>query len=132
MRTARDVTLTITSTLSALLFAFHWADEISRGMERADLSSIAGIAILIVWLCGPLVLGPRRAGYILMLITGIVGLGVLILHMSGRGMLGGRIANTSGIFFWVFTLIALGVTSGISAMLAGIGLWKLRANRLRA
>lgn len=120
------VTLTITSLLSTILFALHWVDEISRGLEPGTLQGSGGIAILVVWLCGPLLLAERRSGYILMLVGGIFGLGVVLLHMSGRGMVGGRIANTSGIFFWVLTLIALGTTSAISAILAATGLWRMQ------
>jgi hypothetical protein len=121
------VTLTVTSLLSILLFAFHWADEISRGMESGTISSFGGIVILVVWLSGTLVLGDRRSGYIISLIGGILGLGVLVLHMTGKGMVGGRIApNSSGAFFWVWTLIALGTTSTISAILAARGLRRLR------
>jgi hypothetical protein len=121
------VTLTMTSVLSVLLFALHWADEVSRGMEAGTLSALGGIAILVVWLSGTLVLGDRRSGYVITLIGGILGLGVLILHMTGPGMIAGRIpANSSGAFFWVWTLIALGVTSTISGILAGRGLWSMR------
>jgi hypothetical protein len=121
-----NVTLTITSLLSILLFAFHWSDEVSRGMETGGVSALGGIAILVVWVCGTLMLGNRRSGYIIMLLGGIFGLGVLILHMQGAGIVGRRIANTSGIFFWVWTLIALGVTSTFSAILAARGLWSMR------
>jgi hypothetical protein len=124
--------LTTTSLLSVLLFAFHWADEVSRGMEAGTLSALGGVVILVVWLSGTLVLGDRRSGYIITLVGGILGLGVLVLHMSGRGMVGGRIAtNSSGAFFWVLTLIALGVTSTVSAILAARGLWSLQRARSR-
>jgi hypothetical protein len=114
-----NVTLKVTSLLSALLFAFHWSDEISRGMEVGTLSAFGGIVILVVWLSGTLVLGDRRSGYIISLIGGILGLGVLILHMSGKGMLGGRITpNSPGAFFWALTLVMLGTTSTLSAILA--------------
>ena len=122
----RTTTLLVTSVLSAILFALHWVDEITRGLEQAKLANLPGIAILIVWLSGPLVFGARRTGYIIMLIGGILGLGVLVLHMSGNGLVGGRIANTDGVFFWVLTAVALGVTSTISGILAGLGLWKDR------
>ena len=126
------VTLTITSLLSVLLFAFHWADEVSRGMEPGTIAAIGGVAILVVWLSGPLVLGDRLSGYIITLIGGILGLGVLILHMTGRGMVGGRIpVNSSGAFFWVLTLIVLGVSSAISAILAARLLWNLRRGQSR-
>jgi hypothetical protein len=124
------VTLTMTSVLSVLLFALHWADEVSRGMEAGTLSALGGIAILVVWLSGTLVLGDRRSGYIITLVGGILGLGVLILHMSGRGMVAGRIpANSSGAFFWVWTLIALGVTSTIAGILSARALWSMRRGR---
>jgi hypothetical protein len=116
--------LATTSLLSILLFAFHWVDEIARGIEPGTLSGFGGVFILVVWLYGTLVLGERRSGLIVMLIGGILGLGVLVLHMSGKGLVGGRIAaNSSGAFFWVWTLVALGTASTLSAILAAHGLW---------
>ena len=124
---SHKVTLTITSLLSALLFSFHWTDEISRGMESGTISSFGGIIILIVWVSGTLVLGDRLPGYILTLLGGILGLGVLVLHMQNKGMVGGRIPiNSPGVYFWVWILIALGVTSTIAAILSVEALWKLR------
>jgi hypothetical protein len=127
-----NVTLTVTSLLSVLLFAFHWADEISRGMESGTVSSFGGVVILVVWLSGTLVFGDRRSGYIITLLGGILGLGVLVLHMTGKGMVGGRIPpKSTGAFFWVWTLIVLGATSTISAILATRALWSLRGNQSR-
>lgn len=122
-------TLLVTSLLSVLLFALHWVDEITRGMEQAKVANLPGVAILVVWLCGPLVFSQRRTGYIIMLIGGIFGLGVLVLHMSGAGLISRSIVNTSGIFFWVLTAIALGTTSSISAILAARGLWRMRRSQ---
>lgn len=120
--------LTTTSLLSILLFLSHWADEVARRVETGGLSGLGGVLILVVWLCGTLVLAERRSGYIIMLLGGIFGLGVLVLHMSGAGLVGGRIANASEsrIFFWVWTLLALGVTGAFSAILSVLGLWSLR------
>src|SRR5262249_31105545 len=126
-----NVTLTITSLLSVLLFTFHWVDEIARGMESGGTSGLGGVLILVVWLCGTLVLAERRSGYIIMLLGSILGLGVLILHMSGAGLVGGRIAHSSGIFFWVWTLLTLGVTSTFSGILSARGLWSLRRGQPR-
>jgi hypothetical protein len=39
---------------------------------------------------------------------------------------GGRIADSSGVFFWIWTLIALGVTTIFSAILSTRGLWSLQ------
>lgn len=118
-----SVTLVITSVLSIFLFILHWSYEITNGLEKGDLSSFGGIIILLVWSCGVLLAG-RRSGNIIMLIGGILGFGVLVLHMSARGMVGGRAANTNYVFFWVSSLITLGILSAISAILAGYELWK--------
>jgi hypothetical protein len=118
--------LTITSLISIVLFASHWADEVSRGMEPATTAGIWGIVILVVWLYGTLVAGGR-SGYAIMLVGGVFGLGVLVLHMSGAGYIAKRIpANSAGAFFWTWTLIVLGVTSSMSAILSARGLWNTR------
>ena len=65
------------------------------------------------------------------LLAAILGLGVLTLHMSGKGLVGGRIANSSGIFFWVWTLLMLGVTSAFSIVLSARGLWSPRRGQAR-
>src|SRR5215510_11417741 len=125
------VTLTITSLLSIVFFAFHWADDIVRGMSPGGVSGLGGVLILVVWLYGTLVLGERRSGCVIMLLGSIGGLGVLVIHMRGAGLVGGRIANSSGVFYWVWTLIALGVSSTLSIILSARGLWGLRRGRSR-
>ena len=124
-------TLSITSLLSIVFMTFHWADDIVRGMSPGGVSGLGGVLILIVWLYGTLVLGERRSGYVIMLLGSIGGLGVLVIHMRGAGLVGGRIVNSSGIFFWVWTLIALGVTSTFSIILSARGLWGLQRGQSR-
>jgi len=125
------LTLTITSLLSILLFAFHWADDVVRGISPGGVSGLFGVLILVVWLYATLVLGERRSAYVIMLLGSLGGLGVVVLHMRGVGLVGGRIANSSGIFFWVWTLIALGVTSTFSVILSARGLWSLQWGQSR-
>jgi hypothetical protein len=125
------VTLTITSLLSILLFAFHWVDDIVRGIATGGVSGLGGVLILVIWLYGTLVLADRRSGHIIMLLGSTGALGVLVLHMRGAGLVGGRIANSSGVFFWVWTLIALGVTGTFSAILSARGLWSLQRGQSR-
>jgi hypothetical protein len=120
-----DVLLTIASLLSILLMTFHFTDDIVRGMEPGGTSTIYAILILVVWLYGTLMLAQRRSGYVIMLLGSILGSGVPVIHMMGAGMIGGRIANSSGVFFWVWTLIALGLTALFSVILSVHGLWRL-------
>jgi hypothetical protein len=119
-----DVMLTIASLLSILLMTFHFTDDIVRGMEPGSVSTLYGVLILVVWLYGTLVLAERRSGYVIMLLGSILGSGVPVIHMMGAGLVGGRIANSSGVFFWVWTLIALGVTALFSVILSVRGLWR--------
>jgi len=120
------VTLTITSLLSILFFAFHWAHDIVRGRATGGVSCLVGVLILVIGLYGTLVLGEQRSAYVIMLLGSISGLGVLVIHMKGAGLVGGRIANSSGVFFWIWTLIALGVTSTFSIILSARGLCGLQ------
>ena len=118
------VTLTISSLLSIILFSLHWADEVARGFEPGTLVGSGGLLILAVWLSGTLVLGNRRVGLVIILLGAILASGVPLLHMSGRGLVGGRIAtNSSGAFFWVWTNIALGASGMLSVVLAARALW---------
>ncbi|HEV7889967.1 MAG TPA: hypothetical protein VGP08_04980 [Pyrinomonadaceae bacterium] len=124
--------LTITSLLLILFLTFHLSDEIARGMERGGLNMIIPVLVLAVWLYGTLVLAGRRSGYIIILLASIVGTGVPILHMSGAGLAGGRIApNSSGAFFWVWQNFTLCVISLFSLTLSARGLWSLPWRRPR-
>ena len=120
------ITLVTMSLLTILLSTFHITDDIVRGFETGDRSTFNFVLIASVLLIGTLMLTERRAGYVIMLLGGLGGAGVAWLHMGGRGLVGGRIAGTSGIFFWVFTLIALGITGAMTAILSAQGLWRSR------
>jgi hypothetical protein len=127
----RSVMLTITSLLSILLMTFHLSDDIRRGFEPGGVKNISGVLMLVVWLYGTLVLAERRSGYIIILLGSILGSGVPVVHMIGKGLVGGRIADSGGIFFWVWTLITLQVTAIFSLILSARGLWSLRRGQSR-
>jgi hypothetical protein len=118
-----NVLLTITSLLSILLLTFHLSGDIVRGMEKGGLSNLIAVPILVVWLYGTLVLAEQRSGYVIILLGSLLGLGVPFIHMKGAG-LGAQVAKTpSGGFFFVWTMIALGVTALFSVILSVRGLW---------
>lgn len=117
-------TLVVTSLLSILLGSFHLSDDIVRGLEPGGVSNFNGVLILAVWLSATLMLAGRRSGYAISLLASIGASAVPYLHMTGAGLVGGRIANSSGVFFWVWTLMALGVTAIVSAVLSARGLWR--------
>ena len=119
----QNVTLTIASLLSILLLTLHITDDIVRGISKAEPSNIA-LAVLVVLLYGTLVLAERRSGYVIILLGSLLGSGIPVIHFMGKGVgVAGRIGNTSGAFFFVWTLIALGVTALFSVILSVRGLW---------
>ena len=129
----RNVMLTIASLLSVLLLTFHLADDIVRGFEPGGLSNLVGaVLISVVWLYGTLVLAERRSGYIIMLLLSLFSLVVPYVHMKGKGVgVTSRLGGTSGHFFFVWTLIAIGVLGLFSALLSARGLWTLPWRRPR-
>ena len=120
----RSVMLTITSLLSILFMTFHLADDIVRGFEKGVVSNLTAVPILVIWLYATLVLAERRSGYVIILLGSLLGSGMPVIHFMGKGVgAASRIANTSGAFFFVWTLIAVGVTGLFSVILSARGLW---------
>lgn len=128
-----SVMLTIASLLSILFLTFHLADDIVRGFEPGGLSNlVVTVLISVVWLYGTLVLAERRSGYIIMLLLSLFSLVVPYIHMKGKGVgVTSRLGHTSGHFFFVWTLFAIGVLGLFSAILAARGLWSLPWRRSR-
>jgi len=120
-----NVTLTITSLLSIILFTFHLAGDIVLGYEKGGLSNLVAFPILVVWLYGALVLTGRRSGYIILLLGSLLGLLVPCLHMRGNG-LGGAVTKYGADLFFVWATLAIGVTALFSLILSVRGLWSLR------
>ena len=118
-----NVFLTIASLLSILLMTIHTTDDIVRGMEPGTLFDLIVVPILAVWLYATLVLAERRSGYAIILLGSLLALLVPVIHMKGVGV-GGAIARSGGAFFFIWTLLALGVTALFSVMLSARGLWK--------
>jgi len=127
-----NVMLTIASLLSILFFTFHLADDIARGFEPGTLTNLQAVLIFVFWLYGTLVLAGRRSGYIITLLGGLFSLVVPLAHMRGKGVgVASGIANSSGGFFFVWVLFAIGVTGLFSAILSVRGLWSMRRGKAR-
>ena len=119
-------TLTVLSLTGILLVSLHFSDDIVRGMEPGDLSTLGGVLILAVWSYATLVLAGRPLGLVIILLGSLGAAAIRVIHMGGAGLVGGRVANSSGIFFWVWTLVALGVTGIVTAILSAHELWARR------
>src|SRR5580693_3133516 len=118
-----NVMLTVASLLSILFMTFHLTDDIVRGMEPGTLSNLIALPILVVQLYGTLVLAGKRSGYVIILLGSLLLLVVPIIHMKGAGV-GGAIAKSDGAFFFIWTLLTLGVTALFSVSLSGRGGWE--------
>ena len=124
--------LTTASLLTILLMTFHLTGDILFKMAPAGLSNLFAVFILVVLLCGTLLLAGRRAGYIIIFFGSVLGLVVPIVHMKGtRGLIGGYIGNSGQAFLFVWTMLALGITSTFSIILSTRALLSLLWRRSR-
>src|SRR6185295_1623989 len=105
----QNVMLTVASLLSILLLTLHITDDIVRGISKAE-SSNSALAVLVVLLYGTLVLAERRSGHVIMLLVGLFAAAMPVMHMRGAHY--GEIAKSTGGFFFVWTLWALGGPGG--------------------
>ena len=115
--------LVVTSLLSILLLTLHITDDIVRGISQAQSSNIA-LLVLVLFLYGTLVLAEKRSGHAIMLLVGLFAAGMPVIHMRGAHY--GEIARSTGGFFIVWTLWALGGLGGLTFVLSARGLWRLR------
>ena len=113
--------LTITSLLSILLMSLHVTDDIVRGISPPGAGNVGAVVIFVVWLFGTLALSERRSGLVIMLLGGLAAAAVPVLHMKGARY--PTIAASSGGFFFVWTLIVVGVTGTLSVILSARALW---------
>ena len=119
----QNVMLPIASLLSIVLLTLHITDDIVRGISKAEPSNTA-LLVLVVFLYGTLVLAERRAGHVIMLLVGLFAAGMPVIHMRGAHY--PEIAKSTGGFFFVWTLWALGGVGGLTFVLSARGLWNLR------
>jgi hypothetical protein len=118
--------LTTASLLTILFMTLHMTGDILFKMSPAGLVNLFVVFVFVVQLYGTLVLGGRRAGYIIIFLGSVLGLVIPVVHMKGtRGLIGGDIGNSSQAFLFVWTILALGITSTFSVILSASALLRL-------
>ena len=117
-----NVLLTVTSLLSILLVSIHVTDDIVRGYDQWSFEKLSFVLILVVWLYGTLVLAERRSGHVIMLLGGLLAALMPAIHMRGTG----AFVKSSGAFFFIWTLFAVGATGALSVILAARALRESR------
>jgi hypothetical protein len=124
-------TLTLASLLSIILLPFHIGGDIVLGFDRGGSGLVfIVVPILLVMACGTLLLAERRSGYIIMLLGGLTALGMPIIHRNNGFT--EAVARSPGGLFFIWTLVALGVSGGLAVILSARGLWNLRLHATRA
>jgi|1185.fasta_scaffold143547_1 hypothetical protein len=120
-----SVLLIAASLLSLLLLMVHMTGDVLLQAEGHVKYPIP-VVVFVVWLYGTLMLPARVSGHIIMLLGGLIGAGMIVVHSSGT------VVRQSGGFYFVFTLFALSATSWFTAILAARGLWMAIRNRRAA
>jgi hypothetical protein len=124
--------LTTASLLTILFITIHLTGDILFRMSPSGLVNLFAVFFLVVQLHGTLVLGGRRAGYIIIFLCSALGLFIAVIHMNGtRGVVGGAIGNSGQAFLFVWTILALGVTATFSMILSARALLNLPWRRSR-
>jgi hypothetical protein len=118
-------TLTIASLLSIILLPLHVGGDVVLGFDRGGSGLVfIVVPILLVMACGTFVLAEQRSGLIIMLLGGLVALAMPIIHRHNGFT--PEVAKSPGGLFFMWTLMALGVTGGLAVILSVRGLWNLR------
>ena len=117
--------LTVASLVTLVLIMCHLTDDVLLQAEGSVKYAIP-VVIFAVWLYGTLMLSDRVAGYVIMLLGGLVAAGMIVVHSTG-----GVVHQTGG-FFFVWTMFALSATGWFMVILSVRGLWlRFRARRSR-
>ena len=120
-------TLTVASLLSIILLPFHIGGDVVRGFDAGGSGLLVVVPILLVVACGTLLLAERRSGHVIMFIGGLMALGMPVIHRNNGFT--AAVAKSPGGLFFIWTLLALGVTGGLAMILSARGLWNLRSRK---
>src|SRR3974377_1201139 len=111
--------LTTASLLTILFMTIHLTGDILFRMSPAGLVNLLAVFIFVAQLYGTLVLGERRAGYIIIFLGSALALVVPVVHMKGtRGVIGGDIGTSSQAFLFVWTILPVGIIATFSVLLS--------------
>lgn len=115
--------LVVASLLSLLLVMFHLTDDVLLQPE-GSVKLFVPVAIFALWLYATLMWSNRIAGYIIMLLAGLVSAGMIVIHSRGG------FVHQRGGFFFIWTMFAVSTTGWFTMILAARELWlAVRARR---
>ena len=101
---------------SLLLLTLHLTDDVVRGMFPGGIGILYAALVAGALLYAMLVLAERRSGQVIMLVVSLIAVAMPVLHTRGAGV--ATSAKSSGGFFFVWTLIALGAIGTFTFILS--------------
>jgi hypothetical protein len=114
----KNLSLTIASLLTIVLFTLHIADDTIHAKEGMDATgTLITVAIGVVFLWATVELAGRRLGYLLMLLGGLASAYMPFLHTMGP-------RATRWGFEFIWAMFAMAVSGIYVALLAGRELWR--------
>lgn len=121
-----NVTLTVVSLVTLLLLTLHLAHDTILQAEGSMQYPIP-VVVFSLWLYATLMAPDRIWGYVVMLLGGLFGAAMIVVHAKGT------VVGPSGGFFFVWTMFALAATGWVTMILSARGLWMaFRARRRRS
>jgi hypothetical protein len=121
-------TLTIASLLSIILLPFHVGGDVALGLDKGGSGIVfILVPVLLLVACGALLLAERISGHVIMFLGGLAALGMPIIHRNNGFT--AAVAKSPGGLFFIWTLVALGVTGGLAIILSVRGLWSMRLRK---
>jgi hypothetical protein len=121
----RNTLLVITSLVSLVLLTVHLADDVVRGMFPTGVGILYAAMASGLLLYGILAHSERLAGVLTMLVVSLCAIAMPVLHTRGKGV--SISAFTPGGFFFVWTILVLGMLGLFSFILSLRALWSLRS-----
>ncbi len=121
----------VTSLLASLFASVHVMHDVALGIDEGGLSMINVVLGLVLWLYATLVLAERWPRYVIVLVLSLFASLFPVVHMMGKSGITAGIKGSGEAFFFAWTLIALGVTALLAAILSARGLWSLRRGQPR-
>ena len=124
-----NVLLARASLLSILLLTLHLTDDVVRGMFPGGIGVLYAALVAGALLYPMMVLAERRFGQVIMLVVSLIAVGMPALHTRGAGV--AMSAKSTGGFFFVWTLIALGAIGTFTFILSVRALWSPQSGQPR-
>jgi hypothetical protein len=125
----KDRTAGLLAFAIVMLLLVHLSGDIIYGFETGVTIHAVAAIMAGAWLALVLILGPRSA-YALVLLVSCLAPIVPLIHMSGTGVADDVQGTEIGLVLFIWTLLALGAIGPVSILLALRGLWRLRKGML--